>query len=144
MPIKPENKGRYPANWKAIRAAILARAGNACEGCGVPNRSRIVRGVGESADTFMDMDGYVFDADNGVQLGRVCHFDYEGTGKWIDVVLTIAHLDHTPENCNPANLRAWCQRCHLRYDAEHHAKNSRATRRAKQNNLELFKTESFV
>ncbi len=41
MPIKPENKARYPANWKAIRAAILERAGNCCEwkGCGVANRS---------------------------------------------------------------------------------------------------------
>jgi len=26
------------------------------------------------------------------------------------VVLTVAHLGHTPENCDPANLRAWCQR----------------------------------
>lgn len=35
------------------------------------------------------------------------------------VVLTIAHLDHTPENCDPANLRAWCQRCHNTFDAPH-------------------------
>ena len=33
------------------------------------------------------------------------------------VVLTIGHLDHIPENCNEQNLRAWCQRCHLTYDA---------------------------
>jgi len=37
------------------------------------------------------------------------------------VVLTVAHLDHTPMNGDPANLRAWCQRCHLAYDAKHHA-----------------------
>lgn len=37
------------------------------------------------------------------------------------VVLTIAHLDHTPENCDPDNLLAMCQRCHLAYDAESHA-----------------------
>ncbi|MDU6555123.1 MAG: hypothetical protein E6507_09740 [Prevotella bivia] len=35
------------------------------------------------------------------------------------IVLTIAHLDHTPEHCSPENLRALCQRCHNRYDAEH-------------------------
>jgi 5-methylcytosine-specific restriction endonuclease McrA len=46
------------------------------------------------------------------------------------VVLTIAHLDHQPENCDPENLRAWCQRCHLAYDAEHHAQTAYATRRA--------------
>lgn len=34
------------------------------------------------------------------------------------VVLTTAHLDHMPENCNLENLRAWCQRCHLRYDGD--------------------------
>lgn len=38
-------------------------------------------------------------------------------GKYI--VLTIAHLDHTPEHCDPSNLRALCQRCHNRYDAKH-------------------------
>lgn len=35
-------------------------------------------------------------------------------------VLTVAHLDHTPENCARDNLRALCSVCHLRYDAEHH------------------------
>ena len=45
------------------------------------------------------------------------------------VVLTVAHLDHTPENCDPSNLLAMCQACHLRYDAGHHAETARATRR---------------
>ena len=36
------------------------------------------------------------------------------------------------------NLKALCQRCHLRYDAKHHAKNAAATRRAKGPNLDLF------
>jgi 5-methylcytosine-specific restriction endonuclease McrA len=44
------------------------------------------------------------------------------------VVLTIAHLDHDTNNSDPANLRAWCQRCHLTYDGRHHA----ATRRRKK------------
>jgi 5-methylcytosine-specific restriction endonuclease McrA len=47
------------------------------------------------------------------------------------VVLTVAHLDHTPENVAPANLKAWCQRCHLTYDAAHHAQNAAATRAAR-------------
>ena len=33
------------------------------------------------------------------------------------VVLTIAHLDHNPANNAPENLRAWCQRCHNKFDA---------------------------
>ena len=35
--------------------------------------------------------------------------------------MPIAHLDHTPENCDPSNLRALCQRCHNQYDAKHRA-----------------------
>ena len=44
------------------------------------------------------------------------------------VILTVAHLDHIPSNCNPENLKALCQRCHLTYDAKHHADNARKTR----------------
>lgn len=33
MPIKPENRKRYPANWKDIRKDILKRADNKCELC---------------------------------------------------------------------------------------------------------------
>jgi 5-methylcytosine-specific restriction endonuclease McrA len=35
------------------------------------------------------------------------------------IILTIAHLDHTPENCARENLRALCQKCHNGYDAKH-------------------------
>ena len=42
--------------------------------------------------------------------------------------LTVAHLNHTPEDCNPENLKAMCAVCHLRYDAKHHAE-TRAARR---------------
>jgi len=37
------------------------------------------------------------------------------------VVLTIAHLNHDITDNRPENLRAWCQRCHLIYDAKLHA-----------------------
>jgi glutamine amidotransferase-like uncharacterized protein len=45
------------------------------------------------------------------------------------IVLTTAHLDHTPENCEMSNLRAMCQRCHLRYDRDHHTETRRETKR---------------
>ena len=32
MPIRPENRSKYPANWQEIRKAILDRAGHCCEG----------------------------------------------------------------------------------------------------------------
>lgn len=54
------------------------------------------------------------------------------------VVLTIGHLDQTPEHCEMDNLRAWCQRCHLNYDAKQHARSSCETRRANRRTLELF------
>jgi hypothetical protein len=54
------------------------------------------------------------------------------------VVLTVAHLDHQPENCADDNLKAMCQRCHLRYDVPHHQRNAAATRRTKKQNHELF------
>ena len=34
------------------------------------------------------------------------------------VVLTVAHLDHQPQNVDRSNLRALCQKCHNGYDAK--------------------------
>ena len=39
--------------------------------------------------------------------------------------LTVAHLNHTPEDIRPENLCAMCAPCHLRYDAKHHAETRR-------------------
>ena len=111
MPIRPENRNRYPKNWKSeIRPAILKRAENergipCCEDCGAPNGAWIERTVDGWTPTMQDMDG-------GVKI-----------------VLTIAHLDHTPENCDPANLRAWCQKCHNAYDAPMRARGIKQRRR---------------
>lgn len=61
------------------------------------------------------------------------------------VILTVAHMDHDVENNDPANLRALCQRCHLSWDAEHHARNAARTRRRKQieaGQMVLFKEQS--
>ena len=58
--------------------------------------------------------------------------------KLIMIVLTIAHLDHQPENCHPANLAAWCQRHHLAYDAEHHKITAYRTRKDAAMTADLF------
>ncbi len=47
-------------------------------------------------------------------------------------VLTVHHLDHDPSNCDPKNLVALCTVCHLRADAQHHARNAAITRAAKR------------
>ena len=44
--------------------------------------------------------------------------------------LTVAHLNHIPQDVRPENLKALCAPCHLRYDAKHHAE----TRRQNQEN----------
>ena len=44
------------------------------------------------------------------------------------VVLTVAHLNHTPEDCRDDNLKAMCQACHLNYDRDHHAETAARTR----------------
>ena len=88
MPIKPENRKRYPPNWGEIRKQILQRANNRCEFCGIENHTYRLN---------------------------------PRTGKMAYIVLTIAHLNHTPEDCRPENLRALCQRCHNKYDAAHRA-----------------------
>ena len=58
------------------------------------------------------------------------------------VVLTVAHLDHDSMHCTDDNLRALCQRCHLTYDAKHHAANAKITRRNRKllnGQIELIK-----
>jgi hypothetical protein len=107
MPIKPENRSRYPANWKQIVAEVRERSGDRCEGSPAFPDCRAVNGE-----------------------------PHPKTGS--RVVLTTAHLNHVPENCALDNLRHWCQRCHLVYDAKHHAQTAYATRKARAGTAELF------
>ena len=52
--------------------------------------------------------------------------------------LTVAHLNHTPEDVRPENLMAMCAPCHLRYDAKHHAE-TRAEKKRKVEDAEIHK-----
>jgi len=93
MPIRKSELCRYPVNWKAISMDIRRRSWGRCECTGECNLH----------------DWRCFEISGLPALfarGRV--------------VLTVAHLDHTPENCAPENLKAMCQRCHLVYDKDHH------------------------
>lgn len=51
---------------------------------------------------------------------------------------SLYHIGEYPENCERWNLKALCQRCHLRYDAAHHARNAAQTRRARRADADLF------
>ena len=107
MPIRPEEKARYPKEWPMISRAIRARANDICEGSpGFYPDCRAINGE-----------------------------PHPITGS--KVVLTVAHLDHQPENCEADNLMAMCQRCHLAYDAAHHA----STRRSRRAIRDFFETQ---
>jgi hypothetical protein len=122
MPIRPEFRHFYrgPA-WLATRARILARARNKCEQCKAPNRELVGRaenGMWRLLDT-----GAAWHRNNG----NVTTF-YPAIGREVRIVLTIAHLNHTPGDDRDENLKALCQWCHLNYDARKH-KESRSTRK---------------
>lgn len=121
MPIRPENKDRYPKDWSKISAAIREAAGQCCQKCKAPNGRSIRRGKTEDgqhvwrlATDSCYMDGVC--AETGLLVPDTDE-DSVAYGREVKVVLTVAHLDHTPENCDPSNLRAWCPRCHKAYDA---------------------------
>ncbi len=110
MPIRPSERARYPKDWKDVSARIRERSktidgpDGQCEcvdECGLHPWGRCIE-----------------------RQGRAAFF---AKGK---IILTVAHLDHVPEHCADDNLRALCQRCHLRYDRVHHAETRRATREA--------------
>ncbi len=121
---------QYPKNWKAIRAAILARAFDSCEWCGAPNGGLVGRDVAGEPVILTDYP--------------------EAAAAWkakgypiAKVVLTIAHLGtphadgrlgdkHDKLDCRPENLAALCQRCHLAFDRAGHVQHAGETRQRRR------------
>lgn len=121
MPISKDKMKLYPGGsihskeWKAIRERILDRAGHKCERCKVADRERVLRP--ESHNTYIMINtGMTFDADTG-ELLQYTRGTELPIGRFVDIVLTIAHLDQDPTNNAPDNLEALCQQCHNRLDA---------------------------
>lgn len=105
----PIDYSEYPPDWEQIRERVLERACHACEG----------------SPKYPDC--------------RVLNYSiHPVTGS--KVVLTIGHLNHDKSNFDvkDEDLRSWCQRCHLGYDASHHASNRKYGRNHSENNLKLF------
>lgn len=138
MPIRPENKSRYPRDWREISLRVRDRADQKCEFCGVPNYQLGAWIVGRWWRAGAKGNG---EHDHPRQ-GEIfpCYYLDEAPiwTKVKRVVLTVAHLDHQPENCADENLKALCQRCHLVYDAKHHATTAAHTRRSKAATIDLF------
>lgn len=99
----PWNRKLYPDNWEAIALEVKERAKWKCEECGKECRKK-----GESSLDFMSR----IDTDWYSECPVVKEFTEHPT-RW---VLTVAHMDHCPENCDPENLKALCAPCHCRYD----------------------------
>lgn len=139
MPIKPENAKLYPANWATeIVPAIRRRSGNKCELCGVPNYElggRAPSGVWHKAqplgEKLLGLE-WPKPGDSAMCSG------YDVPLRIVRIVLTTMHLNHDPTDNRPDNLKHACQRCHLRYDHDHHKRNAEKTRRAKLAAGDLF------
>lgn len=140
MPISPENRARYPVNWKTeVRPRILARANNCCERCLVPNGVTVVRTVFCGRPAY-ELGEAVHDANTGELLaeGFAMQANPE-EGHQVRIVLTIAHtIDQDPANCDDDNLQALCQRCHNRLDQAMRMANAAATRRGRKAAGDLF------
>ena len=111
MPIRAENRARYPKDWSAISLEVRERAEWRCEG----------------SPAYPDCR-----AQNGEP--------HPATGS--KVVLTVAHLNHVPEDCGEPgdrpNLKAWCQRCHNTYDLPMRRQGIVARARAAMGTAEMF------
>jgi hypothetical protein len=139
VPIRPEMRHLYPPPkvWRALRERILERAGNRCECrgecgarhdgliCWAPNGAMVWRYVYDDPGA-----GWLESwrpGGEGSPTGELEGLDPSSV-RFVRIVLTISHRDHDPTNNDPENLRALCQRCHLRYDAAHHARTRAETK----------------
>ncbi|GAB3334237.1 hypothetical protein ACFQT0_19620 [Hymenobacter humi] len=114
----PVDYSKYHPDWPAISHQIrVERAGNRCEWCKAPNGENVARGQGHNANTYMLMDGQVFNATTGEPQGMARGSEYN-VRKVVKIIITVAHLDHDEENHHAPleRLAALCQRCHLNYD----------------------------
>ena len=115
-PIRAEERARYPKNWREISRKVRERAMGRCECSGECGR---------------DHEPFAF----STRCAAVNWHYHPDTNA--QVVLTVAHLDHTPENCDPENLKAMCQRCHNAMDAPVRAAGIKSRRRAARAVAEL-------
>jgi hypothetical protein len=105
------------------------------DGCGLKNGEYGLR------DTLGRWWGWEAFSSGMVDADAEFHEDRKFPKEAYRITLTIAHLNHNPQNNggpgNRPNLAAWCQYHHLKYDRGHHIANSRRTRDLKKGQVPL-------
>ena len=102
----PMDRKLYPPNWDAIATGIKVEVNWCCEFCG-----RACIRPGESVEEFCDRISTTENLDECPVVADFRAFPR----RWM---MTVAHLDHVPGNCDRANLKALCNPCHCRYDLQ--------------------------
>jgi hypothetical protein len=141
MPIRPENKARYPKDWHEISMRIRKRADFKCEECGIENYAIGGRVDGKWLPAQpTGTDGLSVTWPKPGEYAWCGNGETEGRArlKVVRIVLTVAHLNHTPEDCRDENLKAWCQQCHNRYDMAERRKGIQDRARALRAAGDLF------
>lgn len=100
----PMDRKLYPVNWDAIASQIKVEANWCCEFCG-----RACIRPGELLEEFCDR---IRTTDNPDDCPVVADFRTYPRR----YLMTVAHLNHIPQDCDRANLKALCNSCHCRYD----------------------------
>lgn len=114
MPIRPENRARYPADWPAISLEVRARAGFRCEGSPAYPDCRAANGEPHP----------VTGSKVVLTVGHLNH-----------------QPEDNGEPGNRPNLKSWCQRCHNTYDGPMRRAGIAARARAAVGCADLFVPE---
>ena len=113
MPIRPHHRALYPDDWPELSASIrFHRAAG--------RRQVLHAGDGR----WFDRQRSTWRDGAGAEIKRPAK-PYRL--RWTFVRLATCHVDHDPTNSDPANLRAWCQRCHILNDREEHRRRAAIT-----------------
>jgi hypothetical protein len=102
----PMDRKLYPPDWEAIATEIKVEVNWCCEFCG-----RACIRPGESVEEFCDR---ISTTDNLDECPVVADFR-ASPRRWL---MTVAHLNHVPADCDRSNLKALCNPCHCRYDLQ--------------------------
>jgi len=103
--------GAYPPDWPEISRQAKERAGFRCERCGHPAEGPWKMGP-KALGELRQRAGYELAAAKG--LGRrACDDRCSHPDNAKQRMLTVDHLDGDKSNCEPWNLAALCQVCHL-------------------------------
>ena len=117
----PMDRRLYPNDWEAIASGIKQEVNWCCEQCGRPCL--------HPGESWTDL------------LKRLNHTVEQAiAARERQFVLTVAHLDHIPQNTDRSNLKALCAPCHCRYDLAQMALKVRL-KRERQGQLRLFSLE---